>query len=162
MLCGLLLTILSCEKDANPIDSDSNSISTVNVELDKAFKNITNNDVGYIQDGKVELGVSDEKILSVFKDFIEESNLEFETKSFEVITIDDKNYLRFYGKNNMASTIALVKGDNDILKTGKTVCTSDYCASCCGCVPDGLYCTECPGDCKRTTTGGDPNDPIDP
>ncbi|MGK0307892.1 MAG: hypothetical protein ACI8RP_000848 [Urechidicola sp.] len=42
------------------------------------------------------------------------------------------------------------------MQVGETVCTTADCANCCGCVPNGDYCTHCDlnsNDCKRTTSG---------
>ena len=146
LLCLLALFVLSCEKERDSLDSKS-------IEIESDFISITNSVVGYEEDGVVRLGVSDEKIMTNFKEFVKKNKLNLKPQTFSIVKIDNKNYLRFYNEDKRVSTMELIKGENNKVALGETVCTSDYCAHCCGCVPDGDYCTECPGDCSRTTSG---------
>lgn len=155
LLCLLVLTALSCEKEDNGVD-----VNTVEFELDSTFKSLTNSKIGFEKDGEIVLGVSNGLIMKEFKKLVTKSGLELKLQSFEVVSIDNNKYLRFYSEGDNVSTIALIKDDNGNYRTGSTVCKSKACASGGGCVPNGLYCTECkwpngnPGDCERITTGG--------
>ncbi|MDG5490735.1 hypothetical protein [Psychroserpens sp. SPM9] len=158
LLAVMVFLLFSCGKED---DSRISTESSVKEEL--SFKRLTNSKIGYEKDGKVKLDVSDEKIMASFRKYIAIADLEIEPQYCKVITIHSKNYLRFYGKDMQVSTIALIKNSDNEYRTGNTVCTSTACASCCGCLPDGDYCTKCtryqslPGgptnDCKRSTTG---------
>ncbi len=155
LFCAFTLVTFSCEQENSSQNSDE-------VELNKSisFENLTNSKIGVENKGKVELNVSDEKIMETFRNFVKINELELVPRSFEVVNIDNANYLRFYSDNNQVSTIALLKNENGEFQTGTTVCTSVACASGGGCVPSGVYCTKClplgpdgpSGDCKRTTT----------
>ncbi|QTE21676.1 hypothetical protein [Polaribacter cellanae] len=126
---------------------------------------LTNSKIAFEDEGKLILNVSDHKILETFKAFNKTMELQLDPERFEIIKVEDKNYLRFFSKNNQVSTIALEKGSDNIYRTGSTVCTSTACASGGGCIPNGNYCTKCrpegtppkapDGDCRRTTTGED-------
>lgn len=64
--------------------------------------------------------------------------------------------MRYFSENDIVSTIALIKDENDQYITGRTICKSVWSASGGGCIPDGEYCTKCErdgvlGDCERTT-----------
>ncbi len=156
LLFVLSLFTFSCEQEdrnSNSMESDSN----VN------FERLTNSLVGFEKNGKIDLNVSDDNIMKTFKKFAFDSRLELEPESFELIKVDNQSYLRFYSKDHKASTIALIKGDDNQYRTGDTVCTSSACSACCGCLPNGSYCTECrpygpnnpqKGDCTRSTGGG--------
>ncbi|MBO3097099.1 hypothetical protein [Gelidibacter pelagius] len=129
---------------------------TVNARSAYNFDELTNTAIGYDNNGVVELGVSKQKVMETFIMFSMLHNEELKPKSFEIITIDDFHYLRFYSEDDIVSTIALIKNDNDQYITGRTVCETKRCADGGGCIPNGDYCTPCvrndvPGDCKRTT-----------
>ena len=154
------LIFASCETEDNNKDTN---VSVMDLELD--FDHLINRKIGHEVNGEVKLGVSKDKVMSAFKDFVLKTDLDLEPESFEIISIDNTNYLRFYSKNHQASTIELIIDTDNQFRTGTTVCTSSACSSCCGCVPNGTYCTKCKpqgndspieGDCKRTTTGFDP------
>jgi hypothetical protein len=106
--------------------------------------------------------ISEKSLLNSFNAFSKKNQLNKYALSFEVLKIDGKFFLRFHNQDESSSTIELIgnegysKPSNTLtmsFETGETVCTSAACASCCGCVPDGDYCTECTkGGCSRTTS----------
>jgi hypothetical protein len=157
-LLVLSLVFTACQtEDTN---SDSNSLTTVkNFE----FKTLTGSKIANEKNGKIILNVSNEKVLSTFKNFSKQRGSNLEPESFEIFKFENKNYIRFYSKEGIVSTIALIKDSNNFYSTGLTVCESVACASGGGCIPNGDYCTKFrpegtpPGspdrDCKRTTTG---------
>lgn len=117
---------------------------------------MTSTAIGYEKQGKVELGVSDQKIMETFVLCSMLHNSELNPKSFEIIKIDELYYLRYFSENDIVSKIALIKHKYDQYIQERRYATV-RCASGGGCIPDGQYCTECerngiPGDCKRTTT----------
>jgi len=155
-LIVLAFAFVSCEQeDDKQIDQ--------NAELKKeiTFDQLTKSTIGFENEGKVQLGVSNNKVMETFKKFVKTNDLDIDPLSFEIISIDQKNYLRFYSEKNQVSTIELFINSNKLIETGSTVCTSIACASGGGCIPYGSYCTECgphgpdgpKADCKRTTTG---------
>lgn len=157
LVCAFALVCLSCEQE-------NNTQNTQEFELKKdiKFDELTNSQIGFEKNGEIELVVSDEKIMTTFQNFVFKSRLGLEPQSFEIIKVDNISYLRFYSKNHKASTIALIKEDNNQYRTGSTICTSSACSNCCGCLPEGDYCTECrpygpnnpqKGDCVRSSGG---------
>ena len=156
LFCAMLVVFMSCENEVSKEEVPG-------LEFETTFEKMTGSDIGYLEGNKVKLGVSDETIMKTFKDFSFKSGLNLEPQSFEIIEVNGLNYLRFYSKDHTASTIALLKGNQNKVITGGTVCTSSACSACCGCLPDGEYCTKCeryqplPGgpenDCLRSTAG---------
>lgn len=157
LVWAFALVCLSCEQENNTQNADE-------FELKKDFKfdELTNSKIGFEKNGEIELVVSDEEIMTTFQNFVFKTRLELEPQSFEIIEVDTISYLRFYSKNHKASTIDLIKGVNNQYSTGSTICTSSACSNCCGCLPDGDYCTECrpyrpnnpqKGDCVRSSGG---------
>jgi len=153
----IILVITSCQTADN-----DNQINDSLPDVSFEFKNFSGSSIGIEKDGVIELKVSEESILSNFKEFIKQNKLDLKPEYFKIITIENNNYLRFHNIDNSVSTIELIKDENNIYKTGSTVCTSTSCASGGGCVPSGVYCTKCQpygpdspitGDCERTTTG---------
>lgn len=160
----ILITILSFFILSSCLEEDSSSTDSVKT---LKIENLINSKVAYEKDGKISLGVKDSDLMKAFQDFVFISDLKLKPESFELLSIDNMNYLRFYSDNHKASTIELIKSDDGFYFTGNTVCTSSACSSCCGCVPNGLYCTECKpygpdsplkGDCTRTTSEIEPGD----
>jgi len=150
------LIFQACENDNNTEDES--------VDFNLSFDKLTNSKVGQELNGEFVLGVSNKSLLSTYKKFATKFNSDIEVQSVAVITIDNKKYLRFYFDNGMISTIAIIKDRNGLYHTGNTICESVDCASGGGCIPEGVYCTECKpnrpsqpistkGDCKRTTIG---------
>ncbi len=162
LLC-LVLFLFSCGNEDVKLE-ESNVVATemarknlsINSTKTFNFDELTNTAIGYDNEGKVELGVTDYKIMETFILYSKLHNSQLNPKSFEIIEIDELHYLRFFSEDDIVSTIALVKDGNDQYITGRTICESKRCASGGGCIPDGQYCTKCevntlPGDCKRTT-----------
>ena len=114
-----------------------------NQSSETLLENFTGSEIAIEDKGKVSLNFSDEIIMNSFKKFNSKMELGLEPERFEVINIDNKNYLRFYSKKKQVSTIALVQLDNKRIVLGETVCTSIACATGGGCIPDGSYCTKC-------------------
>src|SRR5690606_7106612 len=88
------------------------------------FDELTNTAIGYDNEGKVELGVTDYKIMETFILYSKLHNSQLNPKSFEIIEIDELHYLRFFSEDDIVSTIALVKDGNDQYITGRTICES--------------------------------------
>ncbi|MFD2914972.1 hypothetical protein [Psychroserpens luteus] len=155
----VIFVFLSCEQE------DSKQINQ-NAELTKeiTFDRLTSSVIGYEKDGKVQLGVSNEKVMNTFRKFTRVYSQDLTPQSFEVIEIDSKQYLRFHSEGNVVSTIALIKGDNGQYRSGSVVCETVACANNDGCIPEGNHCTKCVpdnadpegpirGDCKKTSGG---------
>lgn len=163
LLC-LFLFLFSCG-DEDVKQEETNAVVTEmarknlssNSTATYSFDELTNSAIGYDNEGKVELGVTGQKIMETFILYSKFHNSELTPKSFEIIEIDELHYLRFFSEDDIVSTIALVKDENDQYVTGRTICETVRCASGEGCIPDGEYCTKCEingtlGDCKRTTS----------
>lgn len=150
--------LISCQTEDKNQEISESSLNTP-----FEFKNFTNSNVGFYKDNELVFNVSNEKIVNTFNEFSDKFKLGLEAYNFKVITIENNKYLRFFNKDNTVSTVELIKDENNVYSTGSTVCTSTSCASGGGCVPNGVYCTQCQpygpdspitGDCVRTTTGG--------
>ncbi len=156
----LLLTfvIASCSSD-----NDSKEIVS---DMSAKFlqENFVGSEVAYKLNDEVKLGVSEKDLINSFNKFSEKVKLEKKAVDIEILTINDKNYVRFYNDDKSVSTVALLKTSkienntqNGVkMMIGETVCTSGACANCCGCIPDGSYCSACElnnNDCRRTTSG---------
>lgn len=135
-------------------------------EIMFSAKNLTGSTVAFKQNGIIQLGVSEEEILSSFNEYAQKSDFGTRAHSFTIEEIDEKNYIRFYNEDESVSTIALlpkknteINSNSPIYEIGSTICTTTECANCCGCIPSGDYCTRCEVsvlDCKRTTSKIDP------
>jgi hypothetical protein len=144
---------------ASCINEEQNRIDEQNKSFMEKF---SKSEVGYSDSEKIIFNPSNEQILTSFKSYAKKNSLEIEPLTFKVEKIDNKDYLRFYNKDNSVSTIALIVNESGKVMLGGTVCTSVDCASGGGCVPSGDYCTKCVtgtilgqtqyGDCKRSTS----------
>lgn len=156
-LFSFIFFLFSCHKE------DSNK-SVASAKLDSEFINFTGNVLSYENDEKT-ISVSNSKLIETFKEFVAENNLKIEPLYHKIESIDGKNYLRIYSKDNYVSTVDLIKTNltNRQITIGKTVCTSKICATGGGCIPNGDYCTEfippntqpgsgITGDCSRSTS----------
>ncbi len=138
---------------------NSEDPNTPSLELNS----IINTSIAVENANDIELSFEASKVLDVFNKFSEKYDLGIRSTALEIIEVDKEKYLRFYGEENMVSTIALIKEPNGSYRSGETVCTTVNCASGGGCIPSGSYCTECRphgpsgplGDCKRTTSNND-------
>ncbi len=155
-LFSFLFVLFSCE-------TDEKNLVDATAKLDAKFASFTGSIISYEDNDKNVVKVSDGKLMQVFKKFVADNKLNLEPLHYKIETIDDKEYLRVYSKNNYVSTVDLIKTDSNRRATGKTVCTSIACASGGGCVPNGDYCTKCvpsgvqegsglTGDCTRSTS----------
>lgn len=165
-LFSLITLLVACSNEiANKVDL------TPEQKLEFSAKNFVNTTIAYEKNDEIKLGVDKDDLLNSFNDYSKKFEIGSDAKSYLIEEIDGKNYLRFYHKDNngldQVSTVALIMTKKDTknslvkYKTGLTTCTTTVCNNCCGCVPDGSYCTRCQLDtlaCTRTTTGG--NDPI--
>jgi len=156
----LLLTfvIVSCSSD--------NDTKEIENEMSAKFlsENFVRAEVAYRLSGEVKLGVLEKDLINSFNNYSEKVELGTKAVRLEILTIEDKNYIRFYNEDKSVSTVALLKTSkienltqNGVkMMIGETVCTSGACANCCGCIPDGSYCSPCElnnNDCRRTTSG---------
>ena len=122
-------------------------------------KQFVGNIVAFQKNNEVKLGIKDNKLLESFNNYSKKLGLGLSAVSLQLEKIDNKDYIRFFNKGGSVSTVALLKDiedSNGRYAIGETVCTTTSCASCCGCVPDGNYCSPCDfntADCKRTTSG---------
>jgi hypothetical protein len=152
----LVVAVLFCLGCSNESSDTDNTIETIE------FKTLMHSPVAIEKDGEVRLAVQKREALSTFNQFALSRQLDYKAEDVKIVKVHGKNYLRFYGDNGMVSTLELIKSENNTFITGGTSCESTACADCCGCVPDGLYCTKCtrydplPGgpvnDCKRITS----------
>jgi len=158
----LLLTVVlvSCD-DENNIDQTQ---ATISAEF--SSEKFVGNKVAYKVNEVIKLGVSNKQLLNSFNNYSEKLELGKKALSLQMEEINGKNYIRFHNEDMSVSTVALInttkngsQNNNQIMSIGVTVCTSVACANCCGCIPDGSYCSLCNlsvPDCKRTTSDGPP------
>jgi hypothetical protein len=159
LITVLTLILFSCLDENIKNDIDDNSKKSENL-------NIIGSEIAKLKDGKVELIFTDNEIIESFNKFSNKVKLNKIALSLEVLEIEENYYLRFYNDDESVSTIALIKKESqeknkDNYSTitfwgGETICSSTACANCCGCIPDGDYCSNCSldtFDCSRTTSG---------
>lgn len=147
-----LFIIIICFSCSNNYDSQNETT------ISKAFstEKFVGNTVAYKNNDTVKLGVSEAKLIESFNNYNDEFELNSKAISLELIEIETKHYIRFYNDDKSVSTVALLKSDSNKLVFGGTICKTTSCSSCCGCVPNGDYCTKCEyntSDCSRTTSG---------
>jgi len=83
----------------------------------------------------------------------EETGVLIQYEESKVLEIDGKIYLRAWSGDFVTTTL-LGKDKNGKLQSRGTSCSTEACSgSSTQCVPENGYCTSCPGDCKRTTSG---------
>ncbi|WCO03241.1 hypothetical protein [Psychroserpens ponticola] len=164
-LITFLALIVACSNE----NSNSEGLNAKQ-KLEFSAKNFVNSTIAYDNKGEITFGVTKDELYNSFNAYATKFEIGSHAESYLIEDIDGKNYIRFYHKSNngleQVSTIALIKNKNKdssliTYRSGRTVCTTIECANCCGCIPDGDYCTKCEIahlDCKRTTTGG--SDPI--
>lgn len=143
--------LLSCENNRIEENNDNSSKSTLS-----EMPELLGSEIALMKDSVVQLTVSESSVMAAAKSFFKKTDLQTEPVSFKIIDVNNNKYLRFYNEDNTLSTIELiVDSTSHKIILGSTICTSDVCVSGGGCVPDGVYCTECNGglgDCKRTTS----------
>ena len=161
LLLAIVNLLFSCNSEEQTELSNEEFSSSELIGAKVAYKN---------EVGEVVLGVKQDELLNSFNKFSKKVKLNKKAKSFKVMEIHDKEYIRFFNEDGSVSTIALLyssnkfkesfsqsKSPHKLMYVGETVCTTEDCSACCGCVPDGNYCTNCElnaMDCKRTTSGG--------
>ena len=89
----ILITILSFFILSSCLEEDSSSTDSVKT---LKIENLINSKVAYEKDGKISLGVKDSDLMKAFQDFVFISDLKLKPESFELLSIDNMNYLRFY------------------------------------------------------------------
>ncbi|NCO63530.1 MAG: hypothetical protein GW839_11965 [Flavobacteriales bacterium] len=157
-----LVVLISCNKE----EESTNNL--VNIEKSGVLaKEFLGSKVGYEKNGEFVLTVNAKELVHSFNNFSSNFKLGYRAVSHHIEEIDGNNYLRFFNEDGSISTIALLKEKNNnsnskksteasLVYAGNTVCTTEACANCCGCVPDGDYCSACQldgTDCVRTTSG---------
>ena len=148
-----VLLLYSCNNEK--IESNEININKFSTE------SFTGSNVALLEKGEIKLIVSHNDLLNSFNSYSKEVSLGKTAISFQVEKIDGLYYIRFQNSDKSVSTVALLNNsdtnrNDNFMQVGKTVCTTTTCASCCGCIPSGDYCTLCEpliSDCKRTTTG---------
>lgn len=153
ILFFIVIFIASCHSEDYEITKTPDSSNKIeNLNLSK---------IGTKKGDDIVLNVSKEMLLEVFRADSKKYILGINPVSCKIEKINAKDYLRFYNEDKTVSTIELLVDGNGNVTTGKTICTSDICATGGGCIPDGQYCTKCQppgqppahpgGDCLRTT-----------
>ncbi|WP_296384910.1 hypothetical protein, partial [Winogradskyella sp.] len=161
LLIPVFLILVACSNEK------ANENIDITQEIKFSAKNFVNNTFAYKQNDVVKLGVTKDELLSSFNNYSTKFKLGSEAKSYLIEEISNKNYVRFFHEDGLVSTVALIPNAEISKKlpsiityrSGSTVCTTTYCSNCCGCIPEGKYCTPCEliaEDCKRTTTGSGP------
>lgn len=152
------LSLLSCSEDIQEKDQ-------ADLQLAEEFsgKDFIGSTVATLEKDKIKFRLNEVELLNSFNKYAKERNLNLNAISYGIIEADNNFYLRFYNDDNSVSTVALKRSGqfskshngNELIETGNTVCTSKACATCCGCLPDGDYCTRCEmgEDCTRSTSG---------
>ena len=153
------------------IACDSNHHNSLNLlkTLEQNFNinKFSGNEAAYVDVQKNLNLISDELLIKSFNIYSKKIGLNKVAITSELIDNENNFYLRFHNSDNSASTVALVENVSNNLKTnettnrfmmlGGTTCISSSCSHCCGCLPNGDYCTNCERwnpDCTRSTTGG--------
>lgn len=154
----LIIISVSCGNE-NDISKIENTIST-----EFSLEKFVGSKVGYIEKAEIELVITNDDLIKSFNNYSKKIKLGKKAISSEMLEVGGKNYIRFYNEDESVSTVALIntlKNKNDfqstykLIEIGTTVCTTEECANCCGCIPNGDYCTRCQInllDCKRTTS----------
>ncbi len=152
--------IISCNRN----DEIPNELSSVNF----SSQGFTGTKVAYKNEKSIKLAISNAELINSFTEYSSKYGLNKKGKSLEILEIEGKYYIRFTNIDDSVSTVALLNssskfkgeknrvGNFDLMYIGGTVCTTEACSACCGCIPDGSYCTNCKldsRDCKRTTSG---------
>ncbi|MDO5656665.1 MAG: hypothetical protein Q4G27_11065 [Flavobacteriaceae bacterium] len=153
---SLAFFLLSCNNDDK---IKINQLSEKIISSDLHRTGINQGIIGKYTNGQIVLDYSSDDMLEIFEQDLMDIYNETKPVSVKVIEINNKDYLRFFNNDETVSTIELFT-ENNIVYTGKTVCTSKICASGGGCIPDGEYCTKCEKlaeDCVRTTSDLTPN-----
>ena len=159
----LVLTSILCIS-CNGNDEIPNELSSV----DFSSKGFVGTKVAYKNEKSVKLEISNDELINSFNTYSSKYGLNKRGESFEMLEIEGKYYIRFTNTDDSVSTVALLNhsskfrnqnnkiGNFNIMYIGETVCTTEACSACCGCIPDGSYCTNCElnaRDCTRTTSG---------
>ncbi|WP_370390012.1 hypothetical protein [uncultured Winogradskyella sp.] len=148
-----MLLSFSCTNEESGRNSEIETIE---------FKTLMHAPVALEIEGDIRLAVDKKTAVNTFNRYAFEYQLNMDAHDVEIIEHKGKNYIRFYGKDGMVSTLELIKSENNSYITGSTICKSKACSTCCGCLPNGDYCTPCtryspPGnpanDCERTSGG---------
>jgi len=152
---ALTTLLFSCKNQDNKDKLDK--LNTIKFSTEK----FVGSTVAYQENNKIKLGITNKELLNSFNNYSAKLKLDFKADSSQIKKIDGKNYIRFFNENGSVSTVALLnvpKSKNSKIKLlyiGKTTCTTTDCAYCCGCLPNGDYCTPCDlnsNDCIRTTS----------
>ncbi|EDP95458.1 hypothetical protein U8527_17355 [Kordia algicida OT-1] len=127
ILCVFTVFVISCSSDDLTIEQKTLSKS----EQDAIVKLVSTN-------------------LSISKD----ANVSID--SVKLMKINDGYYLRLYHDGEITTTLLKVEKET-MLKYAGISCTTTYCATDDGCIPDkdGKKCTKCgafSSDCKKTVT----------
>lgn len=166
MRCKFLFILMisfvffSCHNEGSADDSRDIKKSEFSI------KEFIGSKIGYEKNGKIILTVKTKELVNSFNNYSIKFKLGRRAVSHLVEEIEGKSYLRFFNEDGSVSTVALLKEKNNvsnsnksavvpIVHIGSTVCTIEACANCCGCVPNGEYCTACQldgTDCVRTTS----------
>lgn len=136
--------MVSCETTNN---------SKEEVGFDK-LETLLNAKIGTFENGKVEITVSERSILSAAQLHAVKTGVDFKPESYAIQTLNDKLYLRVFGKDNMTTTVGLAvesSGKSSFLRTLDVSCTSTGCRDN-DCIPDGINCTSCTKTCTRTVS----------
>lgn len=152
---------ISCDKN----EQIPNELKSV----DFSSKGFVGTKVAYKGDNSVKLAISNDELISSFTAYSSKYDLDKKGKSFDILEIEGKYYIRFTNTDDSISTVALLNdsskfkkeknkiGNFNLMYIGETVCTTEACAACSGCIPDGNYCSNGTLDarnCTRTTSGG--------
>ena len=151
LLMFALLLNCSAEKTYMQLESGDKAIKTA---ATKNSSSLFGGAVGAVDrsSGKMSFLKDQKTILKIFNSVLEKSDI---TANLTELKLEQSNgvyYLKGYGAD-YRSTMLLVKDDFGNLQSAGTTCTTSACATSTGCsaTTDGR-CTECTGDCKKSTT----------
>lgn len=120
--------------------------------------------IGYFENNQFVFTISEQSILEAAKKIEAIEGAGATPVDLKVEIINQKPYLRIYTDNNSVSTFDLIQEHNGNARKplphfsiGTVACTSYYCYSGDGCVPDYPYCTPC---IRQDENGQDVNDCI--
>ncbi|WP_179375960.1 hypothetical protein [Winogradskyella wichelsiae] len=161
----LILFFVSCSNDD---EYEANEVVEI-IQNDFKVEKFTGNTVAYIVENQINVSVPNEMLINSFNKYSAMTQLNKVATSVDLMEVENKFYLKFNNTDKSASKVALIEKKSNknfkisqnslsFMRLGGTVCTSEGCAHCCGCLPNGDYCTKCDrwqqNDCKRTTSSG--------
>lgn len=160
--CLITLLFISCSsnQDANSPNSGNNqnkNLSTVKNLDNKDEANSTidyNKVIGYVDDKENPILLLDKT--KILESYNQSSEDDYDYNQVQLVTLTDNNktiYNLKISSDNFKASI-LVENDQGYLRLYGVKCETISCSDTNGCMALEARCSECSGDCKKTTTSG--------